>query len=88
MVGVLFAGHTIYSVYINPVLTKCWASVVDGGPTLDQHWVDVSCLQVYVISSTLIDTSILSFLVKHGMLKQCWFNVGTALKTVEQLIAY
>ena len=23
---------------------KCWASVVDGGTTLVQHWVDVSCL--------------------------------------------
>ena len=30
--------------YINPVLVQCWASVVAGGPTLHQHWVDVSCL--------------------------------------------
>ena len=22
----------------------CWLSVVDGGPTLAQHWVNVSCL--------------------------------------------
>ena len=22
---------------------QCWASVVDGGPKLVQHWVDVSC---------------------------------------------
>ena len=26
------------------MLDQCWASVVDGGPTLVQHWVDVSCL--------------------------------------------
>ena len=29
---------------IDPMLVQCWASVVDGGPTLDQHWVYVSCL--------------------------------------------
>ena len=29
---------------IDPMLVQCWASVVDGGPTLDQHWVDVLCL--------------------------------------------
>ena len=26
--------------YINPMLVQCWASVVDGGLTLDQHRVD------------------------------------------------
>ena len=26
---------------IYPMLDQCWASVVDGGPTLVQHWVDV-----------------------------------------------
>ena len=29
---------------IEPMLYQCWASVVDGGPALEQHWVDVSCL--------------------------------------------
>ena len=24
--------------------TQCWSTVYDAGPTLDQHWVDVSCL--------------------------------------------
>ena len=23
---------------------QCWANVVDGGPTLVKHWVDVFCL--------------------------------------------
>ena len=27
-----------------PVLVLGWASVADGGPELDQHWVNVSCL--------------------------------------------
>ena len=26
------------------MLDRCWADVVDGGPTSDQHWVDVTCL--------------------------------------------
>ena len=24
---------------------QCWANVVDGGPTLVKHWVDVLCLR-------------------------------------------
>ena len=26
------------------MLVLCWASVADGGPELDQHYVNVSCL--------------------------------------------
>ena len=29
---------------IHPMLDQCWASVVNGGQTLVQHWIDVSCL--------------------------------------------
>ena len=29
---------------IHPRLVQCWTSVVDGGPTLNQSWVNVSCL--------------------------------------------
>ena len=28
---------------VHPKLFHCWASVVDGGPTLNQHWVNGSC---------------------------------------------
>ena len=31
----------------DPMFDQCWASVVDGGPTLVKHWVDVSCLLGY-----------------------------------------
>ena len=27
---------------IHPMLFQCWASVEDGGPTLNQHWVYAS----------------------------------------------
>ena len=26
---------------VEPVLVRCWASVTDGGPALDRHWVNV-----------------------------------------------
>ena len=29
---------------VHQMLVQCWASVADGGPTLHQHWVNVSCL--------------------------------------------
>ena len=29
--------------YTDPMLVQCWASVADDGPTLNQHWVSVSC---------------------------------------------
>ena len=28
---------------IEPMLAQCWASDVDGGPTLNQHWLNISC---------------------------------------------
>ena len=30
--------------HIYPVFSQCWANVLDGGPTLDKNWVDVSFL--------------------------------------------
>ena len=30
-----------------PMLGQCWADVVDGGPTLTQHWFNVACLLGY-----------------------------------------
>ena len=29
---------------VDPMLIQCWANVEDGGPTLNQYWVNVSCL--------------------------------------------
>ena len=29
--------------YIDPMLGECWGDVRDGGPTITQHWVNVSC---------------------------------------------
>ena len=29
---------------VEPLSVQCWASVVDGGPTLNQQWLNVSSL--------------------------------------------
>ena len=29
---------------VQPMLVQCWPSIVDDGPTLYQHWLNVSCL--------------------------------------------
>ena len=30
------------------MLFYCWADIEDSGPTLKQHWVNVSCLPGYM----------------------------------------
>ena len=57
----------------HPMLVHCWAAVVDGGPTVDQHWVNVSgllgslhswtCLWLFSVASTAAN-------------KRRWFYVG------------
>ena len=47
---ILALGHRVYDLPtqqtrdIEPLLIQCWASVVDGGPTLNQQWLNVACL--------------------------------------------
>ena len=36
--------HTKKTRDIEPMLSQCWADVVESGPTLNQHWFNVSCL--------------------------------------------
>ena len=38
------AAHSTATCDSEPMLGKCWASVVDGGPTFIQHWFNVMCL--------------------------------------------
>ena len=37
-------GFTQQTRDIESLLVQCWASVVDGGPTLNQQWLNVSCV--------------------------------------------
>ena len=44
----IYSGHQVRSCQqtrdIEPLLVQCWASVVDGGPTLNQQWLNGACL--------------------------------------------
>ena len=40
------------------MLVQCWSTVYDAGPTLDQHWVDVSCLWGIYILHLLLTLSV------------------------------
>ena len=62
----------------DPMLYQCWASVVNGGPTLLQHWVDVPCLlklDIFRQLSTTRDIETLS---------RCRFNARPASATLSQ----
>ena len=50
------AAATQQTRYIKPVLVQCWASVLDGGPALHQHWRDVSYLLGVDLSLSQIHT--------------------------------
>ena len=39
-----FYCDTQQALYIEQMFLQCWASVVDGGPTLQQNLLNVSCL--------------------------------------------
>ena len=32
-------------------MTQCWVSVAEGGPTSDQHWINVFCLLYHNVST-------------------------------------
>ena len=55
------------------MLVQCWASVEDGGPTLNQRWVDVSCLlgmSAMTVEQTVLKTSkctLVQTVQRHGV---------------------
>ena len=38
----------------DPALSYYWASVADGGPTLAQHWVNISCGKSDIVNGYLM----------------------------------
>ena len=40
----IFTQLWVIARYSDPMLAQCWTSFCDAGPTLNQHWVSVSCL--------------------------------------------
>ena len=69
---------------VHPMLVQCWASVVDGGPTLNRHWVNVSSSLASNASRSLrasqqtrdVVTDVVSMLDKRH---RRWSNIETTL---------
>ena len=43
----VFVGLTQQTRHLEPVLVQCWSTVNDAGPTLTQHWLNVSRVLCY-----------------------------------------
>ena len=57
---------------VDPMLLWCWASVADGGPTLQQHWVSVLCLLGARCTFVAINLSLLRDLGAESNAAQPW----------------
>ena len=60
------SGETLVHSQQTRDVAQCWASVADRGPTLPQHWLNVSCLLDYQVN-------------KHETLRQCLLIVEVTL---------
>ena len=68
---ILLIGDLQQTRYVEPMLFYCWAGVADNGPTLKQHWLNVSCLLGHNIDT-------------QDTLTQCCLNVGPLYATLAQ----
>ena len=71
------------------IMMVCWASVVDGGPTLNQHYVNVSCLQERRRQTKQkTDAHWLKHLydreMNNGQRPSCFLFVGRGLLSIKQ----
>ena len=56
-----------------PMLAQCWASVIDGGPTLGQHWFNGACF-----AGNYLPWNITSQVRTH-LTEETWSNAGSML---------
>ena len=63
---------------VEQMLVECWPSVEDDGPTVNQHWFNVSCLLGFTISSTTAFQPMM-FCCSDGQRRRRWANIKTAL---------
>ena len=58
--------------YIKPIFDRCWSIVYDAGPTLGQHWLDISCLLAswVVVSTSAFHARVRSSVPGLGGLKE------------------
>ena len=64
------------------MVVQCWASVVDGGPTLSQHWSSVSCLLEWCCHPTGDIGPMLVYSLRR------WPNIEPALEHVSCLLGW
>ena len=82
LLGIAAAQQTRY---IEPGLGYCWVDVADGGPTLTQHWVNVSCLlgglvslEAYCWPRLQADTDPMSI--------KCWASVASIHSSIHSVL--
>ena len=77
---------------VQPMLVQCWPTVFDAGPTLFQHWVNVSCSRRWPnIVPTLAERLLLagltanlsSFLPSHWCRLFMWFCLHMCKQLLE-----
>ena len=70
----LIQGVVFTTQHLEPMLIYCWFSVVDGGPTLNQHWFRVLCWDI--TANTTPRTNADLMLVQR---RRRWTNIKPAL---------
>ena len=65
---------------VGSTLVYCWAHVVDGGPTVNQRWANVSCLLGWRLTRL--------YQSEHNTVLQCWVNVGPASFNILRLMGW
>ena len=71
------------------MLFYCWASVADNGPTLKQHWLNVSCLlghNIKIIKHDIFWGFSLQTRYIDPMLFECWSTVRDVGPTFKQTL--
>ena len=82
MTGITWSCHKILPAplrYVGPMLIQCWASVVDGGSTLDQHRANLLCILNITITFTIHCCATPAFLTSIPADTRRWINAGLTL---------
>ena len=69
----IVTGRTQQTRGIHPMLFKCWASVKDGGPTLEQQWVNSPCLLGVHVHTDVASQISLNLPVKLTLISSAYY---------------
>ena len=69
-------GYSQETQDIDPMLSCCWANIVDGGPAIKQHWVNDLCfLGLYFCAELYIITYLTLKLLKYFCINHDFFKL-------------